>query len=193
MSRDLREQIALADPRSGHWLLFTETGAACPPLNHLTVMETFGKFVSDFLPQCPITDPRGKTIRIRKDNFPKFLNLIVKPGFPPKKPSTIVEQIERGQFDALQYDWAPDRIKSLFWVPDVISDPDAIYVKKTTYGRIRASEVYVKVYCKMGATVKLVFVDYFGKSRDPIFITSFWTDPQSAMKHCAGSPLHRRI
>jgi hypothetical protein len=92
----------------------------------------------------------------------------------------------------LEYDWAKDRIQALFWVPDVIANPDAIYLKKSSHGLIRAHEVYVKVYSKMGSKVKLVFVDYFGKSRDPIFITSFMTNAGTAMKHCAGQPLYVR-
>jgi hypothetical protein len=192
MSGSLREALALADPDSAHWLLFHKPGAPQPPLNHLSVAETYRKFESEFLPRCPIIDPRGRQIRIRKSNFPKFLNLTVKLSFAPKKPSTIVDLIDRGSFDETEYDWARDRIQALFWVPDVLADPDAIYIKQASHGLIQAEEVYVKVYHKMGSPVKLVFVDYVGKNRDPVFITSFLTSPGTAMKQCKGKPLYRR-
>jgi len=189
---NLREQLAAAVPEVDHLLIFTETGTAAPPLNHLAVVDTYHKFAAEFLPRCPIVDPRGKPIRIRKENFPKFLNLSAAPGTVPRKPSTIVESIENGTFDESEYEWARDRIQALFWVPDVLGDPDAIYTKHPSHGLIRAEEVYVKVYNKMGSTVKLVFVDYFGKSKDPIFITSFLTSATTAMKHCKGEPIYRR-
>ena len=94
----MRQQLAAVIPEADHWLLFHEKGAVCPPLNHDSVMETYARFCSEFLPRCPIADPRGRQIRIRKDNFPKFLSLGVKVGFAPKKPSTIVELIEKAQF-----------------------------------------------------------------------------------------------
>lgn len=77
-----------------------------------------------------------------------------------------------------EYEWAKDRMQALFWVPDVLSDPDAIYVKKPSHGLIKAEEVYIKVFNKMGSKIKVVFVDYVGRKRDPVFITSFFDEFQ---------------
>lgn len=131
-------------------------------------------------------------MKIRKDNFPKFLNLTVREGFQPKKPSTIVRLIEEGKFVEAEYEWMNDRAHALFWVPDVIRDPDAIYRKKRSHGLINADEVYVKVYDRMGSKIKLVFTDRVGKHRDIIFITSYLTDAHTAVKYCDGQPLHVR-
>jgi hypothetical protein len=194
---DFREKLiavaTLVVPDIGHYSLFFEKGCKSPAFNHLSVCDTFAKFREEFLPQCPIIDPRNRKIKIRKDNFPKFLNLVVKPKFFPKKPSTIVELIENGKFVSDEYEWAADRIEALFWVPDVIRDPDAIFKMKRDGGHlVKAEEVYVKVFDKMGSKVKLVFVDRVGKHKDTIFITSYLTSAHTALKYCMGKPLYTR-
>lgn len=184
-----REKLAAILPGEEHWLLFDAKGCTPPPSNGLSVPETYAKFKSDFLPQCPISDPRGEKVKIRRNNFPKFLNLAVKPGLPSKKASTIVDLIEAGRFVASEYTWAKDRIQALFWVPDVIRTPDAIYRKKRNHGLINADEVYVKVYDRMGSNIKLVFVDRVGKHDDVISITSYLTGAHTAVKYCDGRPV----
>jgi hypothetical protein len=194
---DFRLQLVSALPKAlpqlGHYALFYEKGCKPPVSNHLNIPDTFRKFCDDFLPQCPIIDPRNRKIKIRKDNFPKFLNLVVREGSFPKKPSSIVESIELGTFVAEEYEWAKDRIEALFWVPDVIRDPDAIFkVKRNGAHLVRAEEIYVKVFDKLGSKVKLVFVDRVGKHKDTIFITSYLTSAHTTIKYCDGKPLYIR-
>ncbi len=190
-SPSLRQQLAIALPSQtqAHWLT---PGAAPPKLNHLAVVDTYHRFEAEFLPQCPIVDPRGREIRLRSSNFPKFVKLTARAGVPHKKPTTIVESIVAGTFKEADYEWQKDRIQALFWVPDLLRDPDAIYIKTPSQGLIKAEEVYVKIYRRLGSPVKLVFVDYVGKHRDPIFITSFFTSLSTARKHCHGTPLYLR-
>jgi hypothetical protein len=193
---DFREQLiavaAAAVPDMEGYDLFCAKGFPQPPLNHLSVHKTFKKFCIEFLPQCPILDPMGREVKIRKNNFPKFLNLKVERGFP-KKPSTIVEMLEIGTFVESEYSFAQDRIQALFWVPDVLRDPDAIFkTKRGGEHLVKADEVYVKVYDKMGSKVKLVFVDRVGRFKEMIFITSYLTAPHTAIKYCKGKPIYVR-
>jgi hypothetical protein len=193
---DFREQLiavaAAAVPEMEDYPLFYEKGAKPPAYNRLNVLDTFGKFSGDFLPQCPIVDPLGRKIKIRKNNFPKFLNLTVVKG-SPKKSSTIVELLETGEFVEEEYTWAKDRIQALFWVPDVLRDPDAIFkIKRGGEHLVKADTVYVKVYDKEGSKIKLVFVDHVGKYNDTIFITSYLTDAHTAVKYCLGRPIYKR-
>ena len=81
--------------------------------------------------------------------FPKFLGMQVREGFFPKKPSTIVELIEAGTFCEEEYEVEKNRLLALFWVPNVIRDPDAIFKVKKTDHLVRADEVYVKVFDKL--------------------------------------------
>jgi hypothetical protein len=189
MDQSFREKLVAALPREEHKLLFYSKGELPPESNYSSISETFAKFRDEFLPQCPVVDPRGERVKIFRNNFPKFLNLEVRTGFDPKKPSTIVKMIEDGTFKEEEYTWARDRKEALLWVPGIIKNPDAIYRKKPNHGLIKASEVYVKVYERLGSKVKLVFIDRVGKHNDAIFITSFLTDAHTAVKYCDGAPV----
>jgi hypothetical protein len=192
MGQDFRKQLAELHPSAAHWLLFDEVGAQPPPTNQLSVQDSLALFKKDFLPQCPIVDPRGVRVKIVYYNFPKFLNLHVRKGFQPKKPSTIVDYIAQGKFVPAEYEWLDERLQTLFWVPNVIRDPDAIYRKKRSHGLVKADEVYVKVYNKSGSKIKLVFVDRVGRYNDVIFISSYLTGAHTAVKYCDGPPVWRK-
>jgi hypothetical protein len=192
MTQTFRQKLAAVLPGEEHWALFDAKGCVPPPPNELSIVDTYAKFKSEFLPQCPIVDPRGEHVKINRNNFPKFLNLQIKPGLQPKKASTIVGSIEAGKFNEDEYTWAKDRIRALFWVPDIIRSPDAIYRKKRGYGLINADEVYVKVYDRLGSKVKLVFIDRVGKHDTVIFITSYLTDAHTAVKYCDGRPVWQK-
>jgi hypothetical protein len=106
------------------------------------------------------------------------------------KASRVIEEIESGNFEASQYKWEIDRIRTLFWMPDVLADPDAVY--KNAHKIVEGDEVYVKVYDKMGARVKLVFTDYIKPIKQTVIVTSFLTDPETAWKYVRGEPLYAR-
>jgi len=60
-----------------------------------------------------------------------------------------VELIEAGTFCEEEYEVEKNRLLALFWVPNVIRDPDAIFKVKKTDHLVRADEVYVKVFDKL--------------------------------------------
>jgi hypothetical protein len=193
---DFREKLVAAAssgfPELEHYSLFYAKGSPAPISNHLDVATTFTKFCADFLPQCPIVDPLGRKVKIRKDMYPKFLGMEVREGFFPKKPSTIVREIEGGTFKEQEYDVEKDRLLALFWVPDVIRDPDAIFKVKKTDHLVKADEVYIKVFEKAGSKVKLVFIDRVGRQKDIVFVTSYLTPSHTAIKYCDGKPIYIR-
>jgi hypothetical protein len=187
-----RDKLVAALPEEEHKLLFYSKGTVPPESNRLSIAETFQRFKDEFLPKCPIVDPRGERVKIIVNNFPKFLNLEVKQGFDPKKPSTIVGLLESGKFQGDEYGWKKDRKEALFWVPEIIQSPDAIYKKRPDHALIKADEVYVKVYDRLGSKIKLVFIDRVGKRNDAIFVTSFLTDAHTAVKYCDGQPIWKK-
>lgn len=109
------------------------------------------------MPLCPLVDPRGKKVRILKNHFPKLADLehatLNREEFPA---SLIVECIENGSFNLAHYKQErAERMRTLFWIPDVIRDPDAIY--PNGHKVVVGDEIYVKVYDRNGSRVKLVF------------------------------------
>jgi len=177
--------------------LFQAKGCACPRFNELGVSKTLAKFTSEFLPKCPIVDPRGKTITILKSNFPKLISLehltLKRDEFSASK---IVQSIEDGTFDPKDYKPQElDRMQTLFWIPEVLSDPDAIY--SNGHNVVAGDEIYVRVYDKRKPQVKLVFtLDIKRKSDGSMIktvpVTSFLASRNRAIKMIKGAPLYVR-
>ena len=188
---DFREQLGQAFPDDKHQLLFFRQGSPAPPYNHLSPVETFAKFVAEFLPLCPLRDRLDRDIRVEDTNFKKLINLKHKVLGDAARAVKIVEELANGTFKVDDYHpIAPDRIRTLFWVPDVIRDPDAIY--KNNHGVIKADEVFVRVYDKTGSKVKLVFTSAFGPKFNLRYeiVTSYLTEPKTALTCISGKPLY---
>ena len=192
MALDFREQLAAAFPDQSHKLIFFGKGWRHQPFNDLGVVETFAKFKQDFLSLCPLEDPLGRNIKVESVNFRKLLNLKHKTLGDKARAWKIVAEIEQGTFDISNYGLPDDRIRTLFWIPEVITDPDAIY--RNNHRVIAADEVFVRVYDKLGSKVKLVFTATFGKK--PVqrveIVTSYLTEPHTALKIIDGNPLYIR-
>jgi hypothetical protein len=192
MGGDLREQLAAIRPEVAHQMIFYAKGAKHPPYSELTVQETFAKFKEEFLPKCPLEDPLGRDIRITALNFRKLLNLKHRELGELARAWKIVEELETGQFNISNYDLPDDRIRTLFWLPEVITDPDAIY--KNNHCSVEADEVFVRVYDKSGSRVKLAFTAKFGKK--PVvrveIVTSYLTTAETALKCLHGQPIYTR-
>jgi hypothetical protein len=152
-----RDKLAAVLPQHAHKALFYATGSKHSGYNALPVKESLAKFCAAVLPVCPIVDPRGKKISIVKTNFPKLGGLehltLTKKQFSAAE---IIRCIEEGTFQLGDYkEDRDDRLRTLFWITEVLSDPDAIY--KNAHKIVVGNEVYVRVYNKLGSKVKLVF------------------------------------
>jgi hypothetical protein len=189
----LPDMAAAAYERSLHLSLLDAEGSYHPEHNYLGFADTLRKFKAEFLALSPLIDPRGRRILIRLTNFPKFLNLRPKDQLQRKKAHTILEEIESGTFVETDYSFEQERLQSLFWIPDVVCRPDAIYRKKNGFGLVEAEEVYVKVYKKQNVSspVKVVFTHRVGsdKKKDWIVISSYFTSRATAKLYTEGEPL----
>ncbi|HEY0308405.1 MAG TPA: hypothetical protein VGB94_09610 [Acidobacteriaceae bacterium] len=193
MSIVLPDMAAAAYTRSQHLSVLDAEGSLHPPHNYLNVADTLQKFKAEFLPLSPLIDPRGRKILIIKNNFPKFLNLRPMDKNRPMRAHTMIEKIETNTFVETEYAFERDRLQSLFWIPDIVCRPDAIYRKKKGFGVVEAEEVYVKVYKKqnVGSPVKVVFTHRIqgGKKKDWIVISSYFTSRSTAKLYTEGEPL----
>lgn len=196
MALDLRQQLAAQFPQLEHQLAFYERGSQHPPYNHASVAETLIRFCDEILPRSPFEDPRQKRVSLVKGNFPKLVDLehktLKREDFPAFQ---VIKCIEDGTFNPDHYQ-IPDgsRISTLFWLPEVITDPDSIY--RNGHKQIAGDEVYVRVYDKQGAPVKLFFTmdkrDKKGSIIRTVPVTSFLTDPAKVINFITGQPLYRR-
>lgn len=192
---DWKEQLAKIAPSSAHLRLFYAKGAKHPPYNELSVPDTLRKFCEECLPLFPLTDPQQREIKIVKNNFPKLAGLQhLAKGRDELSAADIISEIEAGTFELGNYDPnRDDRIRTLFWLPDVLADPDAIY--KNGHKIVAGNRVYVRVYDKMGSRIKVAFtLDHqkSGRIIRTVVVTSFLTDPDTAISFVQGAPLYLR-
>ncbi len=193
MGNDLRAALINAFPKGDPRRIFYARGRKHPPYNELSIVESFKKFKTDFLPLCPLPDPLDRMIRIEDTNFRKLINLKHKTLGDAARAYKIIDELENGTFDASNYEEIEcDRIRTLFWVPDVIRDPDAIF--KNNHGVVKADEVFVYVYDKLGSKIKLAFTSTFGPKFNPRveIVTSYLTDERTAMFCAKGKALYVR-
>jgi hypothetical protein len=193
---DWKEQLAAIASSVDHLALFDAYGSKHPPDNELSVSDTLKKFCEEFLPLSPIIDPLGKLIYIIKTNFPKLAGLKHRTKNREEFPaSQIIAAIESGTFDLEDYNPdRDDRLRTLFWLPELLRDPDAIF--PNGHKIVEGDEVYVRVYDKMGAKVKVAFTkdlrDKKGRIIRTIPITSFLTYPTRAKSFVKRDPVYVR-
>jgi hypothetical protein len=165
---------------------FHSHGRKRPPYNSASVEQTFERFKTEFLPLCPLTDKLGRTVKIGKINFRKLINLKHKRLGTEARAWKIIQELEEGSFDPSNYTWGVDRIRTLFWLHEVITDPDAVY--ENNHKVVRADEVFVCVYNKGGSKVKLAFTSTFSGRVE--IVSTFLTSAKAAMKCVKGEPLY---
>jgi hypothetical protein len=160
-------------------------GAKHPPYSDLNIEESYERFCLE-MAQRDYTDERGTVISILEENFPKLLNLKLASNDKNAKASKVLETLRKGTFDASLYKYERDRITTLFWIPQLICDCDAIH--PNGHAKIQGDEVYVKLYDKAGAKIKLVFADstYAGLR---VVTTSFLVTPERLCKFVKFPPI----
>ena len=172
MPRSLRDQIGDIFPELA--------GAVAPPDCRLSVAEAFIQFCKG-MAGTEITDKRCRVIKIERHNFSKFLGMkrlnpetgefIRDPnGLPLKaKAKVVIRALETGRFDPKCYFIEYSRFRTIFWIPDVLKQPDSIHGNASK--KIEGDEVYVRKYNIPGACLKLVFTAQAGAKK--VVVTSF--------------------
>lgn len=183
MGEDLKAQLEKLYPE--HVALVKPAAAKHPPYCVATIEECYARFCQEIAGK-DYADQRGKAVSILEENFPKLLNLKVISSGQKAKASKVLNSLRNGTFDSSIYGYERDRLATLFWVPEVICDSDAIH--PNGHSAIQGEEVYVKFYDKDGAPVKLVFVaeTYAGRR---VVTTSFLTTPDRLCKFLKLPPL----
>lgn len=147
----------------------------CPPnYRYSSIADLFKQFQAQLEGSC-IIDPCGEENRFFAENFPHLVKLEFLNDrlgqWVDAKASVAVQQLLAGTLDETKYRVGDNsRPRTLFWVPDIIANPDEIHVNIRDKNR----EIYSKRYNRggKGATLKVALVSKKGSSR--AIITSFW-------------------
>jgi hypothetical protein len=119
-------------------------------------------------------------------NFPKLIKLQFRPDdqveWKRAIPHTAIAQLNSGAFlEGLHRSEEPVRMETLFWITDVIKNPDGIH--PNCGEKVEGEEVYFRRYDKAGTDIKLVFTiaEYPGRR---IVVSSFFEKPSRLHKYC---------
>jgi hypothetical protein len=171
-------------------------GADTPPDCRLSIQEAFTQFCKD-MANTEIPDKRGQIIRIEEYNFPKFLGmkridpktgkfLLNQNGFPIKaKAKVVIAALKAETLDPESYFIEYPRLRTLFWIPDVLRQHDAIH--PNTSKKIEGDEVYFRKYNLQGACLKLVFTEKAGAKR--VVVTSFSIEERDLKNYVNLTPI----
>jgi hypothetical protein len=146
----LKEQLAKLYPD-----LIANKPAKHPPYCDSDIPSTYRRFCLE-LAGKHFTDRRGTVVSIGEEHFPKLLGTKLVSTDKKAKAKTVLASLRAGTFDPALYRIDIGRLRTLFWVPDVICDCHSIHLN--AHPVIEADEVYVKHYEKMGASTKIVFI-----------------------------------
>jgi hypothetical protein len=157
-------------------------GAICPPYCFGSVRGIFSQYETRLVGTY-VSDPLGTRVWFMDYNFPKLIQL----QFKGKKARAqkAIEHLRRENSSEEDYSYDSSRLSTLFWIPELIKDPDSIDPNR--HKRIVGDEVYVRQYCKAGACYKLAFTVIDEILNQRVVTTSFLT-PEDRLGEFIGQP-----
>jgi hypothetical protein len=149
----------------------------CPPnFKYRSIAEIFKEFQAK-LEGKTFVDPCGRESRFFARNFPHLIKLEYFDQnvghWVPAKASKAVAQLRSGNLDESKYRIQDEsRARTLFWLPEIIENPDGIHDNI----RVNQTEVYSKHYVLKSGKSQLKVVLVKRDSTGGAVITSFWCD-----------------
>jgi hypothetical protein len=149
-------------------------GPTCPPYRCGSIAGIFEEYEKELAGKT-FTDPCGEEVSFFDYNFTKLVQLEIISASSGKrlkaKAARFLEDVRSGRLDESNYSWDTNRAQTLFWIPNVIQEPDSIH--RNRHSIIMGDRVYVKRYSKAGAPYKVVFTTMERSSQVRVVTTSF--------------------
>ena len=165
-------------------------GAICPPYRCGDVAGIFEEYERELAGKT-FTDPCGEKVSFFDFNFTKLVQLQVTSvsagGRFKAKSARFLKEVRSGHFEEGNYTWDVNRAQTLFWIPDVIQNPDSIH--PNCHIAIIGDRVYVKRYSKCGAPYKLVFTVLERSAKVRVVTTSFLVPEDRLMRFVRIPPI----
>ena len=118
-----------------------------------------------------VQNPLGTRVWFMDYNFPKLVQLNFRGN--KARANRAIAHLRTENPDESEYTIDNSRFSTLFWIPDIIVDPDSI--NDNAHGMIEGDIVYVKRYAKAGSDFKLVFTTVDEALNQRVVTTSFLT------------------
>lgn len=115
-------------------------------------------------------DPLGTRVWFMDYNFPKLIQLHFNGN--KARAAQALAHLRTENCDETKYTHDTWRAMTIYWIPNVIADPDSIHTN--AHGVILGDEVYLKRYSKAGAPYKIVFTAVDESLNQRIVTTSFF-------------------
>jgi hypothetical protein len=158
-------------------------GAPCPTYCYSGIAAHFERYVNELVGKY-VSDPLGVRIWFMDYNFPKLIQLHFN-GNKARASKALEHFRSENKNNETGYTCDPSRFSTLFWIPNILEDPDSIHTN--AHGKILGDEVYVKRYAKAGACYKIVFTEVDNDLNQRIVTTSFMT-PDDRLREFVSMP-----
>lgn len=157
------------------------------PTDRLSVQELYGRFCRE-LDDTSVLDPLNQYVHFRIENFPYLIKLEYYnkklQRWVPAKATVVIPMLANGAFDESGYRCDKSRAKTLFQIPDILANPDAIH--ENIHPRVEGKVVYVRRFNRKRASVKVALVTH-NRSGELVLVTSFYTT-EKWLVQCAKLP-----
>lgn len=157
-------------------------GAPCPTYCFCSIAGMFQRYEKELVGKF-VSDPLGTRVWFMDYNFPKLIQLQFR-GTKARAHKAI-QHLRTDKPDEKEYSYDRNRFSTLFWIPDIICDPDTIH--DNAHPTIVGEEVYVKCYAKAGSAFKLVFSMVDEELNQRVVTTSFLT-PEDRLQEFVNMP-----
>jgi len=143
-------------------------GAPCPPYCYCSIAAMFRRYEKELVGTY-VQNPLGTRVWFMDYNFPKLVQLKFRGN--KARAQRAIAHLRAHNPDESEYECDSNRFSTLFWIPDIIIDPDSIH--DNAHGTIEGDIVYVKRYAKAGSDFKLVFTTVDEELNQRVVTTSF--------------------
>ncbi len=145
-------------------------GAPCPAYSFCSIAGMFRRYEKELVGTY-VSNPLGTRVFFMDYNFPKLIQL----HFRGKKARAqkAIAHLRTDKPNEAEYEFDRNRFSTIFWIPEVITEPDSIH--DNAHATIEGDVVYVKRYAKAGSDFKLVFTTVDEELNQRVVTTSFLT------------------
>jgi hypothetical protein len=169
---------------------------ACPPnCRYSSIQEVYEQFF-EHMEGRSITEPwQEERVFLFAENFPYLVKLEFynkKVGrWLEAKASRAIEYLKEKSLDEELHRLDHSRARTLFWILDIIVDPDAIH--RNVSKSVRGDWIYARRYQreKSASPIK-VATTTVRDSGHTVVVTSFWTDDAWMKKYAHPKPVYSR-
>jgi hypothetical protein len=164
---------------------------AAKKLQQRAIAELYADFCKH-LKDVTVTDPTGRTIVFRIENFPYLIKMQyfnkVAGTWVSASAGVTIAALANGTLDETLHQYDPARAKGMLRIRDILEKPDSIH--ENVHTRVRGDIVYVVRLG--GGNIKVAFIKKDIQKGEWVLVTSFFTTDRYVSTCAKHPPLYQK-